>query len=381
MLKVGVIGTGHWFERLYIIMSRTPDIKLTKVAGISPVEKKRELLARLSVPTDEYYQISADARMPGRFFDGIDLVHISDPNEFHASQTMQAVENGKITITEKTFGVSRSEFTRVVEYIRKSNAEGKVLLHLHYLNKQLTLMLPKLLKDTVAKHGKITGASATFFERESDEDARRSSWLFSQKSGGLFMDWGHPFEVYYKGAKADTMLLNDVRLYASNEKYSATEPTGIEAHVSLGGALFSGYARSVIRVAKGVAHDKAKKAMRFVFEDGAYLDLSFVDSEIEFRSDKRGEWRLHGKGGRLLIEGRPSGKTTSEFLVDEIMAMGRGESPSLSLSDAEKLFEPQWRYQEIAKSKELVSDKRAVSEFLENGFRTEIGNSVFVFGK
>ncbi|MCL5413321.1 MAG: Gfo/Idh/MocA family oxidoreductase, partial [Candidatus Marsarchaeota archaeon] len=130
---IGVIGIGHWFERLHKGMIKTDEIELIKVASASGLEKHKAQLERLKLPDFDYYRIEPGRPVPEEFFDGVDIVHISDPNEFHAAQTLQSLKKGKITITEKTYGVNREEFENVMNYIKANNLENRSYLHLQRL--------------------------------------------------------------------------------------------------------------------------------------------------------------------------------------------------------------------------------------------------------
>ncbi len=358
--NLGAVGFGHWFERLYAGMVRTNQIKLAKIAGVSSVESKTERLKSVGMNKNMYYKIDKNGPIPNEFFEGLDIVHISDPNEFHAEQTIQALEKGKITITEKTYGVNKKEFYTVIEYIKKNHLENMAYLHLHYLHKLLTVELLGLIKKFEREHGKIVDVAATFFEATREEDLRRSSWLFSMNSGGLFMDWIHPFEILYRGTKADSIELEDVSLYLMNREYTQTDPSGIEASISLTGEFYKGKVQGKIRIAKGATFDK--KAVRFYLEDGAFLELSYVNSDREASTGMRGCWTLN-KNGVDLESNCPLGQDTSEFFVNDILKLVTGEPVGFGIEYMEKIFQPQWRYQDMYKNKELISNAESISKF------------------
>ncbi len=366
--KLGVVGIGHWFFRLHEGILKTDDIQLLKVASASGYEKHRMQLEKLKIPEPNYFQIAADEEIPKDFFDGIDIVHIADPNEFHAAQTLQALKHNKIVIVEKTLGINRTEFEKVADYIKENGMESKAYLHLHYAHKLLTTQLPDMLKRFTKQYGSITHTSATFFERENEDRLKRRLWLFDQKNGGLFMDWIHPFETYYEGAFADKMDLVDVTPYVLNPEYSTQNPTGIHAKVKINGMFFAEDAQADIRVAIGLKSDHETKSIRFIFESGQCLDLSFVNSEIEYSTDNRGSWALYERpGGRIIEANSPKGPTASDILVNDILELCRGRNPGFSLNDLNLIYEPQWRYQEMVKKKKLVKGKAAVGAFIKEG--------------
>lgn len=371
--NLGVVGMGHWFERLYVGMLKTREIRLLKVAGTRDIGLKRDRLSEYGVPESNYYRISGGMELPAAFFDGVDVVHISDPNEFHAAQTIQALSRGKVALTEKTLGVNREEFEKVLGYIEANKLEKKAYLHLHYAHKTLTLLLPELLRRLTADYGRIAGASATFFEIENPDPARRRLWVYDMKNGGIFMDWIHPFEVYYKGAMAKAFKLKEAESYIANPDYSRTNPTAAMVRVGIEGALFRPGAEAVIRVGMGLRLDGQRKRMRFVFEEGQCLDLEFINSEAEYTSGRRGSWTLAREaGGEVVESGAPAGPTTSDILVGDILELCRGSNPGFSTDDMRAIFESQWRYQDMMASREPVGGAPEVERFIQEG----IGNSM-----
>ncbi len=357
---LGAVGFGHWFERLYSGMVRTNQISLTKIAGVSSIESKIERLKSVGLGVDKYYRLDKNGPIPDAFFNGLDIVHISDPNEYHAEQTIQSLEKGKITITEKTFGVNKEEFYSVVNYIKKNKLENMAYLHLHYLHKLLTVELFGLIKNFEKEHGKITKVAATFFEATRDEDLRRSKWLFSMESGGLFMDWIHPFEILYRGTKASSIDLNDVNIYLMKKEYDNKNPSGINAKIKLKGDYFKGIVDGTVNIAKGAPFDK--KAIRFYLEDDSFLELDYMDSDREAATGMRGCWTLSRKGSDIESN-CPRGPDTSEFFVNDILKLVTGEPAGFGLEYMEKIFETQWQYQEQVNNKELISDQKKIDEF------------------
>ncbi len=366
--NLGAVGFGHWFNRLYVGLMKSNEFRLAKIAGVSDVKGKMDRLRMVGLEEKDYYRIDEGKPIPEDFYEGLDVVHISDPNEFHAEQTIESLRRGKFTITEKTWGVNREEFSRVVDFIKSNRLESRAYLHLHYLHKQLTMQLESLLTRYTDTYGKVTAVSSTFFEVESDEDIRRKRWLFSQRSGGLFMDWIHPFEIMIVGARANMARLDDARLFVVNSDYDTENPTGIEARLSMAGKFFAEDATGVIRVAKGSPRGAA--AVRFYFSSGSYLDLEYLHSEFEFRSAERGRWTLY-KMDRPIESGNPIGLNTSDLFIKEIVNLCRGGSAGLTTEEATTLFEPQWRYMEIAKGKELVGSKPEVESFIDRGIGLE----------
>ena len=361
--KLGVAGLGHWFERLLEGMGDS-DIELFKAAGSRPAEAKAEQLQRLGIPEENYY-VASGSLLPDGFFDGVDIVQIANPNSLHSSQTIQSLEKGKVTFTEKTWGVNRREFYDVVEYVRANGLEAKAYLHLHYLHKRLTMELPQLLDRLSGANGKITDFSATFFEPMDKENIGHRAWLFSAAEGGVFMDWIHPFEILFHGAMAESASISSLRLFAVNSVYKGREPTGVEAGLSIRGDGFSSGARGTIRVAKDT-DGVGRKAAVISFESGAQLQLEYQDSETEFRNGTNGSWRLVSGHGEVLEKGSPIGSNTSVIMVKDMLERLNGRMSGLGVQEICRLYEPQWRYQELAPELELKGGESA-QEFITAG--------------
>ncbi len=368
--SLGAIGTGHWFERLYVGMKRSGAILVTKAAGAKGIEGKEDRLSSMGISSENYYKIPEGSKIPEDFFKGLDIVHISDPNEFHAPQTIQSLGKNKITVTEKTWGVNRAEFSDVCRHIRESGMEGRAYLHLHYIHKTLTTGLESILARYSEQEGRIGKVSATFFETVRDEDIRRKDWLLSADNGGIFMDWIHPFEILRFGARADTLKLGSAEQFIVNPNYSDTDPTGIHARLKVSGKYFSNAATASLRLAKGAS--EGRKSVRFVFESGNYLDLDYADSEVEFSSKDRGSWTFY-RDGKPAESARPTGPDTSELLVSDIIAMCKGGRAGMGLEDASALFEPQWEYQRISRGRRPISETAAVGEFIGAGLDLTTG--------
>lgn len=363
-LSLGVVGVGHWFDRLNQGIKKVGGVTLEKATGTRSFEEKEELLSKFGVTKEKYYIADKSGLIPEGFFDNVDIVHIADPNKFHSSQTLAALERGKFAIVEKTLGINEKEFKDTVSYIRKNGLESKTYLHLHYIHKQPSLKFKELLPELVAEHGKITKIYSTFFEKENEEDARRT-WLFSLEHGGIFMDWIHPFEVvaYTTGASFET---KEISPYCVKAEYDQVNPTGIEAVSRLKGNYFSKDAEMITRVAKGVKEGQQNKFIKIEFESGHKLKLNFKESKEEFESGERGSLELSNGSGPVKIT-KLYGETPSEIFVKEIINMTKGNPQEPNLKILEKIFEPQWEYQQIINSKQLVTDKDLVSHFVTNG--------------
>ena len=372
MYKLGIVGIGHWFGRLHEGMKSIGGLEIASALGTRPYEAKRELLARFGIDKNMYYTITEDGLIPGAFFKGIDAVHISDPNSEHAHQAIEAFENGKKAIVEKSFAVDKGEFDSFVDYVKSTGQENNVYLHLHYMHKLPVIELKKRIADLTKKYGRVTGINGTFFESANAEDANRG-WLFSPRNGGLFMDWIHPFEVIYTSMPTSFGKLNELGLFAVNKEYSNEYPTGIYASMGVSGKHFVPGAQCTVRICKGAEPKWARKSIRFMFESGNYVLLNFDGSEKEFSAGSRGGFEMGvADGQRFNTETSVplKGENTSEIFVREILSLCAGKNPGLGISDIEEIFRPQWDYQSMAETVELVKDVRAIRRFLDSGMKS-----------
>ncbi len=365
---MGVVGIGHWFRRLQSGLESVGGVKVTKALGTKPYETKAQMLEDLGISRANYYTVGTDGLIPAEFFEDVDLVHISNPNEFHASHIRQSMSKGKKAIVEKTYATNKAEFDEIKRYLKEGGLEQSIYLHLHYLHKLPTIQLRKSIKELVAKNGKITSISSTFFEPADDEDARRT-WLFEMRNGGIFMDWVHPFEVVYNTTGASFGKITKLNLYATNDSYSATNPTGVMAELGLKGERFADGALMKVSVAKGVDPKYSRKSVLLNFESGAYVRLGYVGSEKESK-ENRGEFET-GRvvNGSRIVEStaRLPGKSSSEMFVKEILKLCKDKRAGLRPSQISKVFKPQWDYQRLSRKQTLIKDPKEVEMFLESG--------------
>jgi len=160
-------------------------------------------------------------------------------------------------------------------------------------------------------------------------------------------------------------------LYTTNESYSATNPTGVQAEVALKGKRFSDGATITVNIAKGVDPKYSRKSMVFTFEDNTYARLGFIGSEKETK-ENRGEFETGEiSNGIRSPESvlRLQGKSSSEMFVKEIIKLCNGKRAGLKLSQVSKVFKPQWEYQTLAPKQQLIKDPKEVELFLESGLR------------
>ena len=358
------MGLGHWFAWLKAGVNSGEGLDLRKAVGTRPFEDKAELLSGFGIDKASYYISDASGSIPEDFFNGIDMVHISDPNRFHMLQAMESLRHGKRVIVEKTLATDEGQFRSIVNHVRDNGLEGSIYLHLHYIHKQPSVQLASGLGGIIAREGKISAVSAAFFEEVNEEDVRRT-WLLDMANGGIFMDWVHPYEVIYYSTRCRFGALSSVRNLVVNESYSKEFPTGVESTIGLSGENFVDGATATIRVAKGVPAGRSAKSIRILFESGRILNMDFPSHEREFNSQERGALRFDGSDDAQ--PGRLSGSNTSEMFVDDVMDLCKGSHSGLKIGDIEEIFRPQWEYQRMYKGIGMESGGDAVNRFISEG--------------
>ncbi len=364
--KLGVVGLGHWFSWLKAGIGEGGSLNLKKAVGTKPFEYKQALLSSFDITKDNYYLSDRNGGLPDQFFEGIDIVHISDPNEFHYEQVMQSLGHGKYVIVEKTLAVNKSQFSKLSSFIKKNNYKDRVYLHLHYLHKQATMSFAAMVPKLVKKYGKIKSIDATFFEQVDDEDPKRT-WILKRANGGIFMDWIHPYEIIYYSTKCKFGNIQDLKIFMVNGNYDQNNPTGVEATIALTGKKYSEGATAKVRVAKGVREGLELKSINVIFESGIHAHLCFPGHEAEF-----GNKELRGRidlvdNGKLISSEHLTGPNSSEIFIKEISDFINGQHPGLTISEISRVFKPQWEYQKIVKSKELIKDETEINRFLQEG--------------
>ncbi len=364
--RLGVVGLGHWFAWLKAGVNSDEGLDLRKAVGTRPFADKAELLASFGIDNASYYISDASGSIPEDFFNGIDMVHISDPNRFHMLQAMESLRHGKKVIVEKTLATDEGQFRSIVNHIRDNGLEGSVYLHLHYIHKQPSVRLASELKDIIAREGRIRSISAVFFEEASEEDMRRT-WLLDMANGGIFMDWVHPYEVIYYSTRCRFGALSNIRNLIVNENYSREFPTGVESVVGLSGENFAEGATATIRVAKGVPAGKSARSIRMLFESGKVLGMEFPGHDKEFSSPERGSLGFAvSDGGQQM--GQLTGSNTSELFVGDVINLCRdGSHGGLKIDDIEEIFRPQWEYQRVYKAIGIESGNEEVGRFISEG--------------
>lgn len=365
--NLGVVGLGHWFGWLEKGVSEKGSLRLIKAVGTRQFEEKAVLLSGFGITKEKYYISGPDGRIPEGFFEGLDLVQISDPNRFHKEQATESLKKGKLVVVEKTLAINEREFEEIKSFIKRNRMEGMVYLHLHYLHKQPTLALAKAMPELVAKYGRIKSIEATFFEPVNDEDPRRT-WLLAPENGGIFMDWVHTSEIIFRTTACSFGSIKNVSDFAVNSGYDSVNPTGVECIICVSGSNYEDGAVATMRMAKGVEKIYGNKTLRAVFGSGFSVLLHFPGHEAEFNNlGERGMLKILDAEGNEVSSERLSGPNSSEIFISEVLDLCKGKRVGLNLDEISEIFKSQWEYQRIAGARRLITDRKRIDAFLEEG--------------
>ena len=365
--NLGVIGLGHWFGWLEKGVGEKGSLKLVKAVGTKPFEEKAKLLTSFGITKGRYYISDPDGRIPGEFFEGLELVHISDPNRFHKAQAIESLEYGKRVIVEKTLAINEREFDEMKSFLKKRGVEDKIYLHLHYLHKQPTLALAREMAGLVAKYGKITSVEANFFEPANEERPRRT-WLLAPENGGIFMDWVHTSEIIFKTTKCSFGRIKRASDFGVNTDYDSVNPTGVEAVIEVSGRNYEDGTVATMRMAKGTEKALANKTLRIVFRSGLSVFACFPGHEAEFNNaGARGALKILDAKGKEVSSESLSGQNSSEIFISEVLDFCNGKRIGLNLDEITEIFKSQWEYQRTAGTRRLITDRESIDAFLKSG--------------
>ncbi|MDY6768578.1 MAG: hypothetical protein SVW02_00510 [Candidatus Nanohaloarchaea archaeon] len=367
--SIGVVGAGHWARRLRTGIDNGR-FSIDKAVDVVPYDEKADLLQALGIDPDNYYRISPEDSLPDAFFDGLDVVHIASPVEYHKEQTMEALRNDVLTVTEKSYGANREEFEEVMRFLDERKLWSRSILRLHYLQKLPTIAMSGVIEQAVERHGPVREVQATFIEEVSEEDRGRN-WLFEPRNGGILLDWIHPIEVLSWACDARFAELREADGFIVEPSYTEDYPTAVRATYNVEGDFFGSSATATVRVGKGFEPGQTHKAMRFVFDD-AYIDFKYVDSEIEFETDKRGSWEWkeeHGDGYRTVYRAEPSGPISNDILVRDVGRALDGSGTPLGQDTIRRMYEPVWTFNENGGFEDPVRDEERIEAFVDEALR------------
>jgi predicted dehydrogenase len=123
-IRVGIAGTG-WMAATHTEALRRLGVEVAGVAGRSP-DRAREVADRLGLATayDSVEALVAD--------DSLAAVHVTSPNDVHATQAAAALRAGRHVVCEKPLGVSAEETAALVELAAGTGLVNAVCFNLRF---------------------------------------------------------------------------------------------------------------------------------------------------------------------------------------------------------------------------------------------------------
>ena len=122
--RVGIVGTG-WMAETHTEALRRLGVDVAGVAGRTPA-RAREVAGRLGLVTayDSVEALVAD--------DSLAAVHVTSPNDVHATQAAAALRAGRHVVCEKPLGVTAAETAALAELAAGSGLVNAVCFNLRF---------------------------------------------------------------------------------------------------------------------------------------------------------------------------------------------------------------------------------------------------------
>ena len=73
----------------------------------------------------------------------------------------------------------------------------------------------------------------------------------------------------------------------------------------------------------------------------------------------------------MIASGNPGGLNNSEVFVSQIIDLCKGKNTGLTIKEINLLFDPQWKYQEIAKEIHIEKGQNEIDAFILRGINLE----------
>jgi predicted dehydrogenase len=127
-MKAGIVGTG-WMTAVHTEALRRIGVEVVGMVGSSPERTRAKANPLLPPPFDSLDELLA---VPG-----LTAVHVTSPNDVHASQAAAAIAAGKHVICEKPLGVDSAETADLVARATEAGVVNAVCFNLrHYPHNQ-----------------------------------------------------------------------------------------------------------------------------------------------------------------------------------------------------------------------------------------------------
>jgi UDP-N-acetyl-2-amino-2-deoxyglucuronate dehydrogenase len=187
-IRFAVVGSGHIGKRHAAMISQNSESELVAMADVNPALAS-EIQEKFDVP---FFDSIEDLLASGLEFD---VVNICTPNNFHAPQSIVALEAGKHVVVEKPMALTKADCEDV---IYKSLQAGKLV----FCVMQNRYSPPSVwLKDVLSNKrlGEIYHVQINCFWNRDNRYYKAGGWKGSQVTDGgtLFTQFSHFIDIMF----------------------------------------------------------------------------------------------------------------------------------------------------------------------------------------
>jgi predicted dehydrogenase len=278
-IRVGVVGTG-WMAATHTEALRRLGIEVVGVAGRTPA-RAREVADRLGLATayESVEALVAD--------DSLAAVHVTSPNDVHATQAAAALRAGRHVVCEKPLGVSAAETAALATLAAGSGLVNAVCFNLRFAPHNHNAA--GMVRDgAVGEPRYVTGGyHQDWLLEETDWNWR----LVAERQGSLraVADIGSHWVdlVCFVSGRRVTEVLADLHTFVPERDHPLGE---------VGTFASSGVAADVERVREPMRSDDAAGLLLRL--EGGMRGLCSV-SQVSAGRKNRLSWELNGSEGSL----------------------------------------------------------------------------------
>jgi len=301
-IKVGIVGLGDVSIKRFIPeLMENPYFELCSVVDVLSESEKLPIIRDMRRNDNvKYFQIQPFEKIPEEFFDGVDVVYVASPNEFHMYQTLNSIYR-TFTVTEKPLVRNKGELTalKLETDDIKGDYSSRLFCQDHYIFKPVTMYafaeVPRLLDN----YGKIEHIKVTFFEEGNLQGLEREKWLMSPTSGGgVFIDTGcHMAGILVKVFNGEFIDCEKPGLFDMYPNYDFQCETGFYDKFSVKGEYFIPNHNNVeMKIAKGVKRHQAKTIEVNLENADLILNYMKLGRDSEFVGNRIRKYRCHDSG-------------------------------------------------------------------------------------
>jgi phthalate 4,5-cis-dihydrodiol dehydrogenase len=182
-IRIGVAGLGRAFTLMLPTFTADPRVRL--VAGADPLPAARDRFARdFGAPAfDDVERLCAQ--------DGVDVIYVATPHQFHARHTALAFADGKHVLLEKPMAITLDDCTAMIEAGMRA---GRHLIvgHSHSFNRPVARVRELCERGDFGDVRMITAINFTDFLYR----PRRAEELATESGGGVIFSQGaHQIDI------------------------------------------------------------------------------------------------------------------------------------------------------------------------------------------